>query len=133
MGNNSQPIIMGASGLFSLSRVVLLAGLVFGLALTACSSSGPSNGSSSNSKGSSSKNSSSQQNRSPDFQRRLQAEQDAEDARDRNALIQEQNRLEQAELQQMRADRAAQRNAARAAAAQQNQQDQQNQQNQQNQ
>jgi hypothetical protein len=58
-----------------------------------------------------------QSGRSADFQRRLQAEQAAEDARDRNAKVQEQARLEEVELQKTRTERAAQRNAQRAADA----------------
>jgi len=118
MSKNSQQTILGIGKLIAKSHLLLIAGLVVGLTLSACGSTGGS-GSKSSSSGPSS-----QQNRSAEFQRRLLQEQAAEDARDRNAQIQEQTRLEEVELQRMRAERAAQRNAAREAAAQQNQQNQ---------
>jgi hypothetical protein len=111
MSKNSQQTIFGLVGLISKSLSVMFAGLCVGFMLSACSSSGTS-----------SKSSSGQQNnKSADFQRRLQAEQAAEDARDRNAQIQEQTRMEEVEVQRMRTERAAQRNAQRASQAQQNQ------------
>lgn len=60
--------------------------------------------------------------KSPEFQRRTKAAQEAKEIQDRNnqirennRQIQEQNRLEELELARMRAERAAQRNAERAA------------------
>jgi hypothetical protein len=111
MSKNSQQTNLNSAGLFSKSQFVLFTALFMGLTLSACSSSG------SNKKSSSSSSSSSSQNRSPEFQKRLQAESDAEDARDRNAKVQEQTRLEELELMRLRADRAAQRNAQREADA----------------
>jgi len=111
MSKNSQQTNLNSAGLVTKSQFLLFTAIFMGLTLTACSSSG------SNKKSAS-------QNRSPEFQRRLQAESDAEDARDRNAKVQEQTNMENQELRKLRADRAAQRNAQREADAQQNQQDQ---------
>jgi hypothetical protein len=111
MSNHSQQTKFKSAGLFYKSQFLLFTAIFMGLALTACSSSG------SNKK-------SSQNNRSSEFQRRIQAETDAEDQRDRNAQVQEQTRMEELQLRRLRADRAAQRNAQRAAAAQQDQEDQ---------
>jgi hypothetical protein len=111
MKNSSQKTNIKSAGLFAKSQLILLTVFISGLAVTACSSSGSSSGSS---------NSSGQNNR-PDFQRRIQSETAAEDQRDRNAMIQEQTRLEEVQLRKLRADRAAQRNAQRSAASQQDQ------------
>ena len=111
MNNNSQQLA-GSTGFFSQRRILMFVVLALGLSITACSSSG--------SKGSS-KNSSPQQDRSEAFKRKLQTEQDAEDARDRNSVIQEQTMREENELRRMRAERAAQRNAQREADAKQDQ------------
>ncbi len=111
MSNHSQQTNCTSTGLFSKRQLILLTAIFMGLTLTACSSSG------SNKKSSS-------QNRTPEFQKRIQAETDAEDQRDRNAQVQEQTRLEEIQLRKLRADRAAQRNAARAAAAQQDPEEQ---------
>ena len=114
MNKHSQQFLFGSTGHIAKSRNLFLVALVLGLSLSACSSSG--------SKSASSKSSSPQQDRSEAFQRKLQTEQAAEDARDRNSVIQEQTMREEAELRRMRAERAAQRNAQREANA--NQQDQ---------
>jgi Skp family chaperone for outer membrane proteins len=53
--------------------------------------------------------------RSPEFQRRVDREQAAEDLRDRNSRIQEQQNKEERELKRLRAERAEQRNARRQA------------------
>lgn len=55
--------------------------------------------------------------RSPEFQRRVDREQAAEDLRDRNSRIQEQQNKEERELKRLRAERAAQRNDRRKADA----------------
>jgi type IV secretory pathway VirB6-like protein len=68
-----------------------------------------------------------QSSRSPEFQKRIDAEKAAEDQRDRDFALQEQARKESAELSRLRAERAAQRNAAAAAAKQQEEQQQQQQ------
>lgn len=57
--------------------------------------------------------------RRPEFQKRIDREMAAEDARDRNIKIQEQQRLEQLELKKLRKERADQRAAQREAAKQQ--------------
>jgi hypothetical protein len=111
MSKNAQQTNSKTAGLFSRSQFILLTAIFMGLSLTACSSSG------SNKKSSS-------QNRSPEFERRIQAETVAEDQRDRNAKVQEQTRLEELSLRKLRAERAAQRNSQREADAQQNAQDQ---------
>jgi len=121
MGTYTQQTSFGLARLFSKRRLMLFTGLFVGLVLAGCSSSG----------GSSSKSgSSNQQNRSPAFQKRVLAEEAAEDARDRNNQIQEQNRIEELELRRMRAERAAQRDAQRAARRAEYEQQQQQQQQQ---
>lgn len=55
--------------------------------------------------------------RSPEFQRRIDREQSAEDLRDRNSRIQEQQNKEERELKRLRAERATQRNDRRKADA----------------
>jgi hypothetical protein len=57
--------------------------------------------------------------RSASFQKRVAAEQMADEQRARDYALQEQARLEELELRKIRAERAAQRNAAAAAAKQQ--------------
>ena len=111
MNNNSQQLA-GSTGFFSQRRILMFVVLALGLSITACSSSG--------SKGTS-KNSSPQQDRSEAFKRKLQIEQEAEDFRDRNSVIQEQTMREESELRRLRAERAAQRNAQREADAKQDQ------------
>jgi hypothetical protein len=112
MNKNSQQTNLKSSGLVSGSQFLLFTAICIGLSLSACSSSGPSKKSDAQSNA--------QADRDAAFQKRLRAEQAAEDARDRNAQVQEQTRLEEVELRRLRAERAAQRNSAREAAAQQN-------------
>lgn len=90
--------------------VWLVSGFIIGGFITACASPPP---------------------KSPEFQRRAKAAQEAKEIQDRNnqireynRQIQEQNRLEELELARMRAERAEQRNAARAARQQANEQNQ---------
>jgi hypothetical protein len=111
MCNHSQRTHYKSAGFFAKGQFSLLTAFIFGLTLTACSSSGPNSSSGSNN--------SSSKNQRPEFQKRIQAETDAEDQRDRNALVQEQTRKEEVHLRKLRAERAAQRNAQREAAAQQ--------------
>lgn len=104
MRKNTQQATFKLGGLLFKNLGLMVTGLFLGLTLSACSSSGPSSKSSQNNP---------QNSRSAEFQRRVDAEQAAEDQRDRNNQIQEQNRRDELELRKMRAERAAQRNAAR--------------------
>jgi len=120
MNKNSQQTNLKPNGPFSGSQFLLFTAICMGLTLTACGSSPKKSGSQSDAQARA------QADRNAAFQKRLKAEQDAEDARDRNAQVQEQTRLEEVQLARLRAERAAQRNAAREAAAQQAQDDQSN-------
>ena len=77
---------------------------------------------STNSSADTSNDQSAQSGRSAAFQKRVQAEQAAEDQRERDYKLEEQAMQEELELKKIRAERAAQRNAAAAAAKQQQQQ-----------
>ncbi len=110
MNKNSQQTNLKTSVPFSGSQFLLFTAICMGLTLTACGSSSRKSVSQADAQANAERNAA--------FQKRLRAEQAAEDARDRNAQVQEQTRLEEIELRKLRAERSAQRNAAREAAAQ---------------
>lgn len=114
MNKNSQRSNLKPAGLFSGNQFLLFTAICMGLTLTACGSSPKKSDSKSDAQAKA------QAERTAAFQKRLKAEQDAEDARDRNAQAQEQTRREEVELRRLRAERAALRNAAREEAAQEN-------------
>ena len=86
MNKNSQQSNLKPAGLFSGGQFLLFAAICMGLTLTACGSSPKKSGSQADAQGNADRNAA--------FQRRLKSEQAAEDARDRNAQVQEQTRLE---------------------------------------